>query len=1208
MDKKRKADSNDDLPAVKQGRYLCDICGDIFKKRSELDKHMRSVHGQKPEDDLNNYAEDPEIVECLGESALNGSISTQIIPVTDKTKFDPLACLAVNKTDIMERLMIALKKKKAIKYYIVMKVSFSRAKDNNIEHATPFFRGQCQISLKAEDVEDGIQQSFMKIINSFIEYQRNGSNWTLEKILEIHLHITKYMPLRGSSYISTPRYIEAKRAVINPQNKDNRCFMWAILARLYPANRNSQRISKYAEHVGKLDFTGIDFPVRLSQIPKFEVQNQISVNVFGYEDKHVFPLHITQERFEKHINLLLLSDDDKKHYVLIKNLNRLLADQNKCNNGTYFCPYCLHGFTRENLLKEHIPYCQIHAPQKIKMPQGDDKWLKFTDVAKQMRVPYAIYADFESILEKISTCSPQDNYSYTEKKAHHIASGFTYKIVSANKGEIFDSVTYRGPNAAMVFMEHMVNEQTKIKELLSEIQPMDLSINDEELFQSSTDCHICHQPLNGDSVRDHDHMTGDFRGAAHNGCNLNYTYKGKTPVILHNLKGYDSHLLMEAMGTYKHLRINCIPNNMEKYITFSLGDLQFIDSLQFLNASLGKLVTNLAADGMDKFTHVEQYVHAKFPHLPVDTTLPLLIRKGVFPYEYVDSTDRFEDRALPSKEQFYSSLDEEDITDEDYQHAIEVWNTFNIQSLGEYHDLYMDTDVHLLADVFENFRDLSLLHYQLDPCHFFTSPGLAWQACLKMTGVELELLTDLDMHLFMEKGIRGGISMITHRHAIANNEYLPNYDSKMPSKYLMYLDANNLYGWAMSQALPTHDFHWLTQKEIDSLDVTQVNDDSAVGYILEVDLQYPEELHDQHNDYPLAPERMTVTDEMLSPYAKDLLEKLKLPQSSVQKLVPNLQDKKKYILHYRNLKLYLSLGLKLERVHRVMSFQQSPWLKEYIDFNTEKRKEARTDFEKDFWKLMNNAVFGKTMENLRKHMNVELVNTETRMLKLSAKPNFNAFKIFNEDLAAIHMKKVVLTLNRPIYVGFSILDLSKTLMYDFHYNYIKVKYDDMARLLFTDTDSLCYCIETEDVYADMAEDKDQYDFSGYPKHHPLHDDTNKKVLGKMKDETDGIPPEEYIGLKSKMYSLKCELKGKKTAKGVKKSVIENILKHDMYKTCLFEKQSQRNKMTTFRTDKHQIHTVTMNKVSLSPFDDKRFILEDGISSLSYGHYRIMQQI
>ena len=249
--------------------------------------------------------------------------------------------------------------------------------------------------------------------------------------------------------------------------------------------------------------------------------------------------------------------------------------------------------------------------------------------------------------------------------------------------------------------------------------------------------------------------------------------------------------------------------------------------------------------------------------------------------------------------------------------------------------------------------------------------------------------------------------------------------------------------------------------------------------ILEVDLQYPEKLHDLHNDYPLCPEGVKC-------------------KNNVEKLIPNLRDKKKYVIHYKNLIQCLKLGMKLKRIHRGIKFKESEWMKPYIDMNTKLRAKAKNNFEKDHYKLMNNSVFGKTMENIRNRVNVKLVNSEEKARKLIAKPNYNSCKIFSENLISVHMKKTGLYMNKPVYLGACILDLSKTIMYDFHYNYIKPKYGDKAKLLFTDTNNLAYEIETEDFYKDISGDViNRFDTSDYPDKHPSGIPTgiNKKGVG-----------------------------------------------------------------------------------------------------------------
>ena len=453
----------------------------------------------------------------------------------------------------------------------------------------------------------------------------------------------------------------------------------------------------------------------------------------------------------------------------------------------------------------------------------------------------------------------------------------------------------------------------------------------------------------------------------------------------------------------------------------------------------------------------------------------------------MDSFEKLKGTQLPPKEVFYSKLNDEGISDEDYLHAQNVWKTFEMKTLEEYHNLYNQVDVLLLADVFENFIDICIKNYKLDPAHYYTAPGLAWDAALKITKVELKLLSDIDMSLMVETGVRGGVSMISNRYGKANNKYMGDgFDDTKPSTYITYLDANNLYGWGMSKPLPTHGFKWMEKNELETWE--------KHSCILEVDLVYPKSLHDLHNDYPLASERIKV--------------------NKVDKLIPNLWNKKKYVIHYENLKQYLSLGLKLTHTYKGIKFEESPWLEKYIALNTDLRTKAKNDFEKGFFKLMNNSVFGKTMENIRNRVDVKLVNNREQAKMLSAKPNFKQCNIFSEDLVAIHMRKKELIFKKPVYLGMCILDLSKTLMYDFHYNYIKQKYGDKAKFLFTDTDILMYEKQTEDFYKDISKDvKDRFDTSDYPPNHPssIPSGFNKKVLGMFKDEVMGMVIDEFVG-------------------------------------------------------------------------------------------------
>ena len=342
----------------------------------------------------------------------------------------------------------------------------------------------------------------------------------------------------------------------------------------------------------------------------------------------------------------------------------------------------------------------------------------------------------------------------------------------------------------------------------------------------------------------------------------------------------------------------------------------------------------------------------------------------------------------------------------------------------------------------------------------------------------------------------------------------------------------------MSQPLPTGEFKWVDIENLKqearelkrTIDMMMRNSNRGVGYVLEVDTKYPIELHDHHNDLPFMCKKIRV--------------------NGVEKLVPNLHDKKKYVIHVKALKQ--ALDHVLEKIHRVIQFKQSAWMKEYIDFNTRLRTVAKNDFEKDFYKLMNNWVFGKTMENIRKHRDIKLVNNKEDYLKQVMKPNFKGGVLMGENLMSCEMGKVKVKMNKPVYLGQAILDLSKTIMYEFH-------------TLWS-----------------------------------LPIEKNKKVIGLMKDELGGKIMKEFISLRPKMYSYRVEESEPKKCKGIKKCVVKKTITFEDYKRCLFEGINIHRSQLMFRSKKHEIKTLEVNKLALSREDDKRISI-DGIASLAMGH-------
>lgn len=492
------------------------------------------------------------------------------------------------------------------------------------------------------------------------------------------------------------------------------------------------------------------------------------------------------------------------------------------------------------------------------------------------------------------------------------------------------------------------------------------------------------------------------------------------------------------------------------------------------------------------------------------------------------------------------------------------------------------------TDVFENFRKNCLSIYQFDPAYYYTAPGLSWDAMLKHTSVQLELLTDIDMLMFVERGIRGGLSQCSHRYSEANNKYMDEYDPSKKVVTIIYFDINNQYGASMCQYLPINNFEWLNDLD---LNVMNIADDSDIGYILEVDLvDYPDHLHDAHSDLPYCPENKPP------------------PGKTHSKPIAILDKKERYIIHYRNLKQCIKAGIVLKKIHRIVQFRQTPWLKSYIDLNTKMRTIAANDFEKNLYKLMVCAIFGKTMENVRKYSIVKLVTRWDRYSgarKYISQPNFKNLVILDENIVLIELNKTKILFNKPISVGMAILDISKLYLYNFHFDYMKKELKNNCKLLYTDTDSLIYTIENNNIYDLIKRDSFKFDTSDYPPNNIYNIKLlNKKIAGLMKDECKGNIITHFIGLRSKMYMYKIQSKNEinKKVKGVKQSAVKTI-KFKEFLDCLYDGTTLVKDQQRIISKSHTVYSIKEKKTALCAKDDKRFLI-DKVNTLPWGHFKI----
>ena len=732
----------------------------------------------------------------------------------------------------------------------------------------------------------------------------------------------------------------------------------------------------------------------------------------------------------------------QKHYALIRDPQRLLAKRTLDARGStrtssvYICWNCFNVMKIRSAYISHVAFCHKNNSQIITMPEkGEVREFdesKEEDARKSFESAFILFFDFEALQippQQACNCSarkrqmreewdamteeekqdylleqrmkqeeefliyeaqcfdadcegrqrpaPSRRWMKDEMCAHKTHTvfeqpPFAYSLVLADRDlKVRKEKVYVGEDAACNFVESVLDIADEFLPSLTPGEKM-LPMTEEELeeVRSTVHCYLCGEEMDdGDRVRDHDHLNGMFLGVAHNVCNLRRREQSVLTCYAHNFSGYDSHFLVKAFNQFP-TRINeifAIPLNTQKFKYMSINRrIKFADSFAFLPDSLAKLVETLKSAG-SSFPLLKQMEDR-------EEGRELLLKKGVFPYEFCTSIERLRNQhSLPLKEEFFSKLSGKEATEEDYEHALKVWNFFQCGSMLDYTVIYVRTDVFQLADVMMHFRKDVWKNFGLDVCQYLSLPHLGFDCMLKKTDVKLELIWDQEMSDLLKKNIRGGLSYVNTRYA-NNNEGA-----------IIYIDANNLYGKAMTFPLPHHSFRWMSAEEVAEFDVFRhVHMNEGDGYILEVDLEYPSELHLQHNAYPLAPETKHIDEMDLSLYSKRCLKAIynkkkynsrKLTATFRPRLVNYIYILKmrrdafiirlflfyrlRYLVHGINLSLYLKLGMKLKKIHRIITFHQSYFLTPFIQECTEKRMKATSASEQNMWKLICNSVYGK---------------------------------------------------------------------------------------------------------------------------------------------------------------------------------------------------------------------------------------------------------
>ena len=1026
--------------------------------------------------------------------------------------------------------------------------------------------------------------------------------------------------------LKLPEGLKNKKAVVNVLDQTDDSFKYALLSVLHykeMGDHERREALTYEKLIDRYNWESVKFPMTKAQLTAFERDNPgIYIHLMEWtKENSVIQLRAAPKPKKapcdsRYVSLLCFKKNktEEYHYVGVTSIDRLLNTKNgEENYHKNYCLRCLKPFFSKKSLEEHFIHCEEEVT--LKMPKKN--MIKFENYKKMERLPYCVYIDSECILKKDSSNS---------NIVHHVPIAIGVLLVAHSELENPLDIPYKAFDGldcvhnALKYIEDISKQVFEWNQLYFN-RTLEMTYDDEKDFRLALNCYLCKEKFNDQrtKVREHDHLNGKFRGAACVDCNSKLKVrKNVLPVICHNFKNYDSHLLCEnGLGKMKDWKLNIIPNSSEKYVAIMASypictrnektvymNIEFKDSCLFLQESLESLAKNLQDC---------QLVNAK-KCLPENACLDLVSAKGIFPYEFLDCIEKLDEKELPPREMFYDNLNKEECSERDYSRAVDSWKIFGCETLKDYMLSYMSLDIHLLADVFEAFRKMVFFQDKLEALHYFTLPGITWDSAFLSTNTAVEAIQENEMYEFISSGIRGGMVVTNSHIAQGNSKYLP--DQHDPSKEqveILYLDQNNLYGASLSMKLPKNNFKWLTSEECETLrkNIVSMDLDGDEGYLLECDLIYPENIHEATKDLPFAPERLKIDKSNFTTFMHQQIQNERYVQT--KKLTLNQWDKEGYVIHAKLLQFFMKHGMQISRIKRGLKFYQEAYFEPYISFNSKHRKNASNTFEKNYFKLKNNSLFGKTCEEVKKRINFRLCNNSDELCILTSKPSFERFIIFNENLVGVCLAKESILLNKPIYIGQAILDLSKLIMYEMFYDQLKPmekKFEgSKIDLLAGDTDSFILKLVNIDSKTQFFPAlKNTFDSSNYPVDHELFSEDRKAKLLCFKDESAGIPISEILMARPKCYSILYSNNHEmKRAKGVRRPTLKKLITHDDYKKAFNDMVELSFNETRIASKKHHLMTLTYSKKAISFFEDKRVWLNHN-ESLPYGNCKIPAEI
>lgn len=1112
----------------------------------------------------------------------NGQVVDYVIFNDSESDISIVNFLHSVKDKILSIFVYELDLKKAFKCNFSLSVHFINVIDVTMRFA---YKTRNASLLQVEDSNDFIEDQFQALLSDVENRQLNKSGWSLNGIEFLEVRISRHLYLPGRRHIKLPKWISDKKALYSIKNNDDHCFRYAIVA-IYLRKNGMKKINMKQIKLNIHNFNfKINSPPTKRDMAKFCTLNSASINVFGVEGKHFYPIILAKDIKSNHYNLLYYENGNYAHYFPILSLSRLVGSQiNKSEAKKYFCLRCLLHFPSKERLAIHIKFCGDEHLAKIKLP-AEKSFYKFDRFDAVNKTKIIITMDTESYLRPVYTCAPNPNSSFTNNIQKHELAAFAMYLYCEVDNDMTKNIPRGYYGEISKNSEELEDKMIKYFDKVARTSarfftsdfPIHMSIEDEQNFREATKCFICYKPFTAEDpkIREHDHDLefNNYRGSSHRSCNLLVRRKKFIPIWAHAMGAYDSHYLIRMFAS-RNFKIKLIPHNIERYISFSVWfsgiELRFNDSFLIFH---DKLETVLSSLPHDKFIETKKSF--------VKESHDLIMAKLPFPYSYLSGPDSLDCTEYPDKKYFTNDLNGEEISNEQYEKGKKIWNVFKCKNFADFTSIYCMSDTIMLNDALLYFRKILYDSFGVELMAFYTLPQASISCMLKLSGVQIQVF-DESMQVEYEmtqRALFGGLVNCNVRYTEASE-----------NKHISYIDANGLYAFISAEYKAALSDYTLVDPK--SKDWAIAATSGEFGYLIECDFFFPDCLQDDLNCLVPAYERKCISG------------------SNIPRLVSDFSPKKNSVITLQHYQLLLRLGVQITNISLVLRFKQDLYMSKFMQILNGWRKNSLNSFTSGLYKSIQNFCIGKLNENLVNRQNIEICTDPKRLDKLIRKGTFKNRHIYeyeNFSMTLVEMAKSVVLMNRPIIVCAVIWNLSKVHMYDMWYFKMRPVFGLSQKLIFQDTDSFCFSYECDDCVLPFQKLEQYMDFSNLSPSHPLYNPKNKKVLGKFKFETGDSTIQAVVCVKSKVYSLlfddsSCLNK----LKGVQRNYVKRQLSFDDYKNCVLNNETKFAIYNSIGSKQHNIHTFQQCKLALQNSDGKRHILSDGINTKAHFHHSLKE--